>query len=137
MSLAKIAGIKYEQQFLMFLRKEFPQVYIRPHVHFRDGGDHRTVIPDAVLFCDDDQGRPQTKIFEVKRQHMPEAWWQLERLYRPVLQAAFPSHYIACVEVVRTYDSQMPWPEEHVLFNDLKHAVLSSDKIGVLKWRKP
>jgi len=45
-------------------------------------------------------------IVEVKIQHMPEAWWQLEAAYRPILQAAAPKADIYCLEVCRSYDPE-------------------------------
>jgi hypothetical protein len=136
MSLAKIAGLKYEQQFLDHLRAFEPRVYVRPHIHFRDEGAYRTVIPDAVLFCDDFDGKPQIKVFEIKSQHMPEAWWQLDQLYRPVLRTCFPYLVVKCVEVVKTYDPQMPWPGTYVFYNDLEDAIKGVVDMGVLRWRK-
>lgn len=130
MSFAKIAGLKYEQQFLNYLREEEPQVYIRPHIHFRDNGVYRTVIPDAVLWADD-----VVVVFEVKSQHMPEAWWQLEKLYIPVLEKLWFG-MVRGVEVVKTYDPQMPWPGTYMVFSDLEDATKSVAHLGVLKWRK-
>lgn len=132
MSLAKIAGIKYEQQFLNHLRAEYERAYVRPHLHFRDNGIYRTAIPDAVLFS----SGPRITIFEVKSQHMPEAWWQLEKLYKPLLMVAFPGRHTRCVEVVKRFDPQMPWPGEFVRFDNLEEAVDSDAFMGVLRWLK-
>ena len=139
MSLAKIAGIKYEEEFLNHLRGRYPQALIRPHIHFRDNGVYRTVIPDAILIGFS-RMLNTIVILEVKSQHMPEAWWQLMKLYRPVLQAGFQNFNICCVEVVKRYDPQLRWPTEpaeHVLYEDLKCAVETPLALGILKWRKP
>lgn len=49
---------------------------------------------------------------EIKLQHTPNAWWQLEMLYLPVLSAIFPSGdwEYALVEVVKWFDPSVSFP---------------------------
>jgi hypothetical protein len=76
-------------------------------------------------------------IFEIKSQHMPEAWWQLEQLYRPVLRARRPLCPIVCVEVCRSYDPAMPFPAEFRLLSSideiLDNPIVTS--LAVLPWK--
>jgi hypothetical protein len=135
MSLAKIAGLKYERNFLDYLREKCPWAYIHPHIHFRDDGVYRTVIPDAVLCSGSGQGL-KILVIEVKSQHMPEAWWQLERLYIPVFEAMEPLARVCGLEVVKVYDPQMPWPGQYVYYNDFNDALECDVRLGVFKWKK-
>lgn len=131
MSLAKIVGLKYEQEFLNYLRKTYELCLVRPHIHFRDAGAYRTVIPDAIIWDDHSY-----IIIEVKSQHMPEAWWQLNELYIPVLKTHFYHSRIRGLEVCKKYDPQMPWPGHFVIYNDLEDAIGGVSPLGVLRWRK-
>jgi len=131
MSFARIAGLKYERGFLEYLRKKWSPVTIHPHIHFRDDGAYRTAIPDGIAFTPNG-----VVVFEVKSQHMPEAWWQLEKLYMPIISAAFPDTEVRGIEVVKIYDPQIKWPGQYVLYNDLDDAIMGSSHLGVLKWRK-
>jgi hypothetical protein len=135
MGVSKIAGLVYEEHFLSHLRKEYPQVYIHPQIHFRDEGDYRTIVPDALLIGFANSVNVM-QIVEVKSQHMPEAWWQLEKLYKPVLQAGFQNFSVRCLEVVKILDPQMPWPGEFTICQSLSEAVKEPPEMGVLRWRR-
>lgn len=121
------AGLRYERSACRYLKATFPNVLIGRAIHFVDELGPRTCIPDAVIHC------PQFVIVvEIKLQHMPEAWWQLRRLYEPVLKVIYPGSPIACVEMVRSFDASMPFPEKVDFFDDL-HDV-NPDKFGVFRW---
>lgn len=130
MSLAKIAGLKYEKAFLDHLVAHYPRVAIQPHLHFCDDGVDRTVIPDAFVWDD-----TQVVVLEVKSQHMPEAWWQLNGLYIPVLSAYFRNKTVSGIEVCRRFDPQLKWPGTYVTYFDLDDALKGVSKLGVLKWK--
>jgi hypothetical protein len=77
-------------------------------------------------------------IFEIKIAHMPEAWWQLKRLYEPVLRAwpRVTGIPIRCCEVVQAYDPHVPFPCEYDLVEDVLEWVIGQrSPMGVYKWR--
>ena len=47
---------------------------------------------------------------EVKIRHTADAWWQLHKLYKLVLQEVFPDKRIVCIEVCRTFDPAVVFP---------------------------
>lgn len=54
--------------------------------------------PDALIFNHSSQ---HCTIVEIKLSHCERAWWQLWKLYHPVLRAALPEFRFSCVELVR------------------------------------
>jgi hypothetical protein len=66
---------------------------------------------------------------------MPEAWWQLRKLYSPVV-AALTGRMVYCIEVCRVFDPQMPFNETPYLIDSLPGYVLDPDPaIGVFVWK--
>jgi len=145
MSAARANGIRYEWQVYEWLHDGLGHmhrpVHIQHCIHFSDDNGYRTIIPDAFIVLPE-----LVFLLEVKSQHMPETWWQCEKLYKPVLSAIYQKP-VFCVEIVKTYDPQMPFPCEVVMIEDLlayvqQTHILSDDpdghppQWGVFKWRK-
>lgn len=131
---AQKAGLRYEAKAQLMLREVLgPRYSVAPHVHFEDESGWRTCVPDGVYVPVDGP----VFVFEIKSQHMPEAWWQLRRLYQPVLEARRPRRQIVPIEVTRSYDPSQPFPEECEVIRDLSDFVLRTrfDHLGVLVWR--
>lgn len=130
-TIAKQNGLRFEAKVQKHLASIFSGYMPNPQVSFRDKTDFRIVRPDGLLPL-----RNRLVIFEVKSQHMPEAWWQLRRLYEPVLR-----HWvdvpIQVVEIVKSFDPAMPFPEPIELVGMLELWVSepkSWEKFGVWKW---
>lgn len=112
---AQRSGLRYEAKVQNAISNLFPDYIPSPHVQFLDSAGWRTCIPDGLLSL-----REALFIFEIKNQHSPESWWQLEKLYRPVLQILYPSKRIFCLEVCRLFDPATPYPAEFTLITDIK-----------------
>lgn len=125
-------GLRYERKVQAFLQEKFGKDYHpAPWLHFEDDGVARTVQPDGVLLR-----MERLYVFEIKFQHMPEAWWQLEKLYAPLLRKFFPTHQVSCVEVCRSYDPSTPFPCEVKLIPDLDSWIgFPRSDFGVFQWR--
>ncbi len=129
---AREAGLRYESKVQAKLQDLFPFYQSSPHVSFMDGRQLRFCIPDGILLDSE-----CITIFEIKSQHMPEAWWQLRRLYSPVL-AAWGARPVQVIEVVRSYDPSMPFPEDVELVPNLHEWIGDPAKrpvFGVLEWK--
>lgn len=132
---ARKAGLRYEEKVQTYLSSTFPGSYKpSPQISFKDMGGWRTCVPDGILVG---QGIEPIFVFEVKSQHMPEAWWQLRRLYEPVLRVMYRTRPIVCVEVVRSFDPSMPFPERFTRVEKLLNFIAdaSGGEFGVHRWR--
>lgn len=125
-------GLRYESYVQKLLQQKFSNYHAGPYIHFLDRGIARTCQPDGVLCFDH-----SIFVFEIKYQHVPEAWWQLEKLYAPLLRLLFPSHPIALIEVCRSYDPATPFPCSTTQFSDLDEWVSRPrSDFGVWAWKK-
>lgn len=130
-SAAQKAGLRYEEKAQAFLRSKFPDVRLSTMLHFCDDSGPRRCVPDAFLSLPD-----RTIAFEIKSQHMPESWWQLRKLYAPVLEALY-SKPVLCVEMTKSYDPAVPFPELHqVFYNPDSLAGMPVSSFVVLLWKK-
>ena len=77
--------------------------------------------PDGLLI-DIPEGR--ITIIEIKLQHTPAAWWQLEMLYAPVLSSLFAGgKFDFClVEAVKWLDPSVPFPVTFQKLPDITFA---------------
>jgi len=113
-SAAQSRGIRYEKKVQKYLLEQFEDFYLpSPWLHFREEGqeDFRWAQPDGLLI---DGIKGIINIVEIKYSHTADAWWQVRRLYLPVLQKLFPPtlwRYEA-LEVVKWYDSDTIFPEK-------------------------
>ena len=131
---AKEAGLRYEEKVQHKLLDLFPGgYYASPKVSWFDDAGFRLCYPDGIITATD-----RVVIFEIKLQHSPEAWWQLRKLYTPVMQAKIVGLPIQVIEVVRSYDPAMPFPELVSLVADLDSYLDDASFIpsfGVLVWK--
>lgn len=136
MSIAKQNGLRYErivQEYLQLLALKFEAVYLpEPGIRFRDNSGFRVCYPDGLFIR-----AASAVIVEIKIQHMPEAWWQLRKLYEPVVKILFPTTPTHVLEIVKTFDAAMPFPEEvDVVGNPENFLYIPNEKFGVSIWRQ-
>lgn len=130
-SEAQKQGLRYEAKVQDYLVARFRDYNPEPRISVLDDGVARQLRPDGLLIYPD-----RVFIFEIKYQHMPEAWWQLEKLYKVALAKKYHCP-ISLVEVCRSYDPAMPFPVPVTLIEDLESWVSKPrDEFGVLEWRK-
>lgn len=130
-SEAQKQGLRYEAYVQEHLVARFDNYNPEPRVACLDDGVCRELRPDGLLVYPD-----RIFIFEMKYQHVPEAWWQLEKLYKVAL-ARYYHCPISLVEVCRSYDPAMPFPVPVTLVSDLEDWVSRPrDDFGVYVWRK-
>lgn len=111
----RLAGVQYEKKVHAYLEQLYGERYVQsPWLKFFSDGKWRWCQPDALVI---DLPRGRILIIEVKYQHTSDAWWQVRRLYEPVLRIIFPDvlwTYEFC-EVVKWYDPAVDFPEKVVL----------------------
>lgn len=82
----------------------FPSVWFRFEVA---SGRTKYCQTDGLLFLPDNN---RLIIIECKYQHTPDAYFQLENKYVPVVRQAFPKWTVATCEVVKWYDPSIKFP---------------------------
>lgn len=125
---ARKRGLSYEEQALTLLSQRYPTIWIHPVIKFYDDSGLRMAIPDALLI---DPEYNTVVLFEVKIRHTLDAYWQLWKLYKPLLEALRYGK-VYCVEVVKSYDPSCVWPVECELVDDLSHGY-SPDRVTIYR----
>lgn len=129
-------GIRYERKVQEHLSNCYGDLYHpSPWFYFETEGRRRWCQPDGLLL---DPWAGRITICEVKYQHTSDAWWQLQRLYLPVISAAFPPGLwsVACLEIVKWYDPATVFPEPVALVARPDQCP-PAPRLGVHIWRGP
>ena len=135
---ARASGVRYEKKVFKYLSETYPEeCVIAPWIRFESGGGTKPSYcqPDTILL---DIRRGTITVVEIKIKHTSDAWWQVRRLYLPVVRCIFGSdwEYIA-VEITKWFDPHTKFPErfEFVDASD-DFAKLSPDKFHVYIWNE-
>lgn len=130
-TVAQKAGLRYEKKVLNELSERFGSAFHpSPWLRFTDETGTRYCQPDGLLI--QERG---TFIFEVKYSFVSDAWFQLRRLYGPVVERAYRPAKIFYVVICRNYDVARPFPEVPHLFKTPSELVTyDGDATGVLSW---
>jgi hypothetical protein len=126
-------GVKYEKAAQAMLQERLGANYLpSPWIHFENAGELRAhwCQPDGLYF---DEQNSHIMIVEMKYQHTSDAWHQVERLYRPVVEFLFPRQRISRLEVVKWFDPETTFPEEVRLVEAPERFM--SDVFGVHIWK--
>lgn len=124
-SAAQKNGLRYEENVQRTLLALDHRYLASPFVRFSDDSGQRYCVPDGVL-----DSAAGFVVYEVKFQHTADAWWQLRKLYQPVLEKLKP---VRVVEICHIYDPATPFPEPVQLSLDLA-AQFDRDIFGVIRW---
>jgi hypothetical protein len=127
-TFAQKAGLRYEQKVHDILSAIYGPAYRpAPSILYEDRSGLRRAIPDGLLDLGD-----RVVVVEVKLTHCEKAWWQLNRLYVPLLRQLTSKPLWGC-EVVRTYDPDVIWPGPHVITKSLHKW--DTGNTGVIEWK--
>jgi hypothetical protein len=135
----RLAGVKYEQTVQHMLCSKFPQTYLpSPWLKFKGANGVKWCQPDGLLF---DLAEGIITIIEVKYQHTSDAWWQLRKLYEPVLRRSFNHSEnlwdFRVLEIVKWYDPLTIYPEPVRLLEKIEFASkIGANITGLHIWTK-
>lgn len=107
-SAAQKAGIKYEASFHKLMANQYPCDYstFRDQMFtFQTPKGPRWCKPDGLLLFPGGGAI----LFEVKYRHTSDSWWQLWKLYRPVVASFYGIEPICC-EVCKFFDPRIEYP---------------------------
>lgn len=131
---ARRQGVLYERKVQEHLSELYGDDYMPgPWFKFYAAGslEARLCQPDGLII-QPQKGR--ITLVEIKYQHTPLAWWQLKKLYHPVLRKICPETLwkVDFCEIVKFYDPLISFPEPVVL---ACHVLMPSDKFKVHIWQ--
>lgn len=128
-------GLSYERKVQRMLEKLFPHTLSNLVFEFSNQNQFGLAIPDVVVY--DFESR-SICVVEVKLSHTPDAWYQLTKLYGPVVAKAFPGWKIRLLEITKSFDPSVGLPGPGVWVEDLKEWLKDSggtNSFGVYMWR--
>lgn len=126
------AGVKFEQKVhdeLTASWGSFGSYLAGPWIEFEIGNSRRVCQPDAIFTHRD--GR--VFILEIKVSHTPNAWWQLRKLYEPVVNALKRCE-CEVLEICKHYDSRVSFPEPVKFIRNLEEH--EAKKFNVMTMEK-
>lgn len=125
---AQKLGLRYEQKVHDVLSAIYGSSFRpAPSILFEDRTGLRRAIPDGILDLD-----TRVVIVEVKYSHCELAWWQLKKLYLPLVLRLVSKPIHLC-EIVHSYDPDVVWPEPHRVTSSLHR--LPVGEVGVVQWK--
>ena len=132
-SFARRAGLRYESAVKKFLKQELLGVKFGVWFSYDDGITHRKCQVDALY----ESGRVVT-IIEIKHHHTSDCWWQLRKLYEPILRKYYRSGQdLNLLEICKHYDPAISFPEQIEQVFDLRGwCEVPSPYFGVFSWRR-
>lgn len=136
LSPAQKAGLAYQKKAFARLKQEYGhRVSLNPWIEYHDLEGRHYCQPDAVVFFP-----TYIMLFEVKVRHSKLAYEQLKLQYAPLLEWLYPDHRIVKVEMTKSYDGAIQFPEKVEVFFDNwgklnTWAYNAGKEIGVLQWK--
>lgn len=131
-SAAQRAGLAYQRKVGRYLessRKDWI-LLVGPWLAYSDLGSRRRFCqPDFILDC----GGGLAVVVEVKLRWTPLAWWQLKKLYLPVLSATKKWQTIIPLCISRSFDPAEPAPEVPYFCDDIFDARPDSFNLLVVR----
>lgn len=106
------AGINFEKKGQDFFETLFPERYVRsPWLSYIDNkGVTRYCQPDGFVLK---EAEKIILIVEFKLSHTSDAWWQVRKLYEPVIRRLFGNEWkYQALEVCRWLKPETPFPEK-------------------------
>lgn len=124
---ARERGLAYERKAHKYIEREFPDTcIIGPWIKFKNLGQETFSYcqPDALVL---DLRNNSITVIEIKLKHTSDAWWQVRRLYTPVVQHIFgPSWNYIAIEMAKWFDPHTKFPERFEFIDALQSFPISN-----------
>lgn len=131
---AQKTGLRYEEKVQRALLDYFkpPREYLAaPFIHYSDDRGYHTRVPDGIATIDGVK-----YILEIKLGHTEVSWWQLERVYRPLVEAYYHTFPVRVCEICRSFDPMVSFPSKFRRLESIDELPsLGKGEFGVLRWK--
>lgn len=126
---ARAAGHRFEAKVVKALEQKYPSFTTSLAFQFKtEYAEKNICIVDGLLALDD-----EVVVVEVKLRHTVDAWFQLRKLYQPVLKKAL-NKPIRALEICSVYEPQARFPEPFLIVTNIEEFIRSRCDLGVLIW---
>lgn len=128
---AQKAGLAYQRKVGAYLELVLGRAAVTsgPWFHYSSDASGRNYCQPDFLVAD----VLEVLVVEVKLRWTTDAWWQLRRLYLPVVAKAFPDRRVILLCITRSYDPAARIPEEVTFVDSPQEAV--ADAFNVMVWK--
>lgn len=131
---AKAVGLRYEHKALDKLERLADRAgvtFVRsPWIEYVDGTGRNWCQPDGIFL---DTKNSTGVCVEIKYKHTADSWFQLWKLYIPLLQILYPGYTFGAVEMVKWLDPAVVFPERFDLTSS-PLTVVSLQRTSVHIW---
>lgn len=126
---AQGAGHRFEAKVVKELEAQFGTfVSGIPFVFSTDYSPRTVCIPDGLIIWD-----KEVLIIEVKLSHTVDSWFQLRKLYGPVVGRAL-NRKVRLLEICKTYYKEESFPEPYRVYPSIGAFLLGGDDLGCVIW---
>lgn len=125
---AKGQGVRFERKVHDVLLSRYPTYVSAMPIGFYSDGRKQVAIPDGLLYTP-----AGTVIVEIKLRHCMEAWFQLRRLYGPLVEKALPGK-VKLLEICQHYEPEVKFPEQFQVVTSIEQFFAGEANIGVWLW---
>lgn len=128
---ARADGLRYERKAHAYIADKFKDEHVLgPWIKFisrnnpKRRGQSLWCQPDALLI---DLKRGEITVVEIKLKHTSDAWWQVRRLYTPVVEFMFGEGWTyRALEITKWFDADTKFPERFEFIDSLSEISQSN-----------
>lgn len=130
---AQKAGLAYESKAKEWLEGQCPHVVLGQWFYYVTRRERHYCQPDAIIFDGPITERPRCiTIVEMKIRWTELAWWQLTKLYAPVVEHFYQPQELRLLCLTRSFDPATVVPGPVSLLERIEEK---SSTLGVFLWR--
>lgn len=121
----KAAGLRFENKIQSELEAKYTDfIHGIPFRFSTSYSRFNVCIPDGLLLWGD-----EIVVIEIKLRHTADAWFQLTKLYKPVVQMAL-HRPVRRLEICKNYMTEVQIPEPQKLFSSMPDFLKSRSDFG-------
>lgn len=126
------AGLSFERGVGEVLEWEFGDMVLHsPWISYKDVRYGKRVCCPDFLVVDVIKGI--VTVVECKLSHVKDAWVQINKVYKPVVEKLFPGFRVRGIEICKNFEVCKPYPAEPVIVMRLRQEFSGGDNVMVMR----